>query len=66
MPMPPQKINGVIYKQQQKEEIQKRLRTKESKKARDLLSMAMSNLEALKFVQQKIEEDIERERTGNS
>ena len=46
------KINGETYETQ--EEIQMRLRTKESLRARRLLALAMTNYEALQFVKNDI------------
>lgn len=56
----PEKINGETYNitPETKVEIQERLRSKEAKKARDLLAMAMTHFEAMQFVHKQITKQI--------
>lgn len=59
---PPEKINGETCNSsitpETKVEIQERLRSKEAKKARDLLAMAMTHFEAMQFVHKQITKQV--------
>ena len=53
-------------KKQQMLEVHRRLQTAEAKKARELLSMAMSNYEAFKFVHEDIKKSVSQNGDGTS
>lgn len=55
------KINGTTCKPVDEEmlEVQRKLRAKETQKARGLLTLAMSHYEAMQFMKKKIEQEVQ-------